>query len=315
MVTSAAAYGAGGKNLKTVQDEKKVKKDANKARNDEIAKSIELKNIMQKRASAPYGAEGGETRTAFESTIKKTSDKELLELAKSPEGMEMLQKVASSIPESKFTSLIESDDLSVEDKDSLKLARKQTTKAELTLGNTKKLSEVLPNASADQLAELDFDELSQNAVFVQGSQMEALESKWGKEKMNSFKEKRKLEMEKKFAEGKKGIEEILVSRKGEKEVGKLPNELFTTYKDAFLEYTLSQDAKVALTGSLMQHIAGESGLNGTQKKELGAAIVAAQGEAMSNDLKNFFLSPAGGAFGVDIAKTRKQRSSTMDQTV
>ena len=109
--------------------------------------------------------------------------------------------------------------------------------------------------------------------------------------------------------------EVLATRKSEKEVGKLPNELFTTYKQAFLDHTISNEAKVKLTGSLMQHIAGESGINGTQKKELGQAIVQAYGADLPSDLKSFFMSPAGGAFGVDISSMRKQRTSTMDQTV
>ncbi len=66
----------------------------------------------------------------------------------------------------------------------------------------------------------------------------------------------------------------------------------------------------------MQHIATESGITGSDKKALGAAIVAAQGDAMSDDLKNFFRSPAGGAFGVNIDAIRKQSGgSTMDQSV
>jgi hypothetical protein len=270
---------------------------------------------MQQRANAPYGAGGNETRVAFENAIKKTSDKELLELSKSPEGMEMLKNVASSIPESKFNALIDSDDLSVDEKDALKLARKQNTKANLTEGGTKKLSEVIPGASADQLANLEYDELAQNATAVQSGQLEKLEGKWGEEKMNSFKALQKQEFEKKFAEGTSGVGEILATRKNEKEVGKLPNELFTTHKQAFLEYTTSDDAKVKLTGSLMQHIAGESGINGTQKKELGQAIANAYGADLPSDLKNFFMSPAGGAFGVDISSMRKQRTSTIDQTV
>lgn len=316
MVTSAAAYGAGGKSLQAVEGEKKEKQDALKARNEEVAKSIELREVMRKRASAPHGAEGGEARSAFESTMKKTSDKELIELAKSPEGMKMLQNVASSIPESKFNSLIDSDDISDTDKDALKMARKKTTNEALTLGGTKKLSEAIPGATVEQLANLDFDELAANAAFVQAGQIEKLESKWGEEKMNNFKERRKQELEKKFAEGESGIEEVLITRKGEKEIGKLPNELFTTHKDAFVAYTTSKDAKVKLTGGLMQHIAGESGINGTQKKDLGKAIINAYGSNVPEDIKHFFKSPAGGAFGVNVETAQKERIlSRMDQSV
>lgn len=321
-ITSAAArrsletardYRGGGRSKSDV--EKEEKEQAERIAGN--AKQIKLSDAIKAKLNTadPKSEAGMAASIALESALSDASASDLAKLAGTKEGLEQLTKVVGSIPEKKFESLMDNKDLSPEDKNKLGAGRAAAIEKNL-MRDGKSLQQGISGASADELNALEFTKLMDNAIYIQSGQIEKLGSKWGEEKMRIFKEKRKQDLEKKFSEGAKGIEEVLTTRGGEKEIGKLPNELFTKHQKAFLDYTLSKDAKVKLTGGLMQHIATESGITGSDKKALGAAIVAAQGDAMSDDLKNFFRSPAGGAFGVNIDAVRKQGgSSTMDQSV
>ena len=95
--------------------------------------------------------------------------------------------------------------------------------------------------------------------------------------MRIFKQKRKEEILT-SATSVLGMQKVLETRKGEKEVAKLPSEIFKNipngaqYLDNFIAHTTNPSASVKLSAGLLQNIASDSGLSGAEKKTLGDAI-------------------------------------------
>jgi hypothetical protein len=311
-IERAANYGAGGKGLEDAEKEEKGRKARLReaAEKDALKKAAkELKSSIQTGTAA--GADDN-ARIKLESSLNDASTADLVKLAGDKEGEELLKKVVGSLSEKKFDGLMDSKDLSPEYKNGLGKARAESVATLLRTSGTlasgapqteeQKLQEGLKSATADQLNAIDFEMLSNpdNIIYTQSGQLDKLESKWGDEKMRLFKKKRTEAIEAVFPTD-PGL--IIKSRKGDKEIAKLPTSVFKgTNRDILLD-ELSASGK--LTGGLMQSIAADSGLSGTDKKDFGAAVrkrfyntsTSSYDYSTVKDVEKFLDSAAGAAFG------------------
>lgn len=311
-IEKASNYGAGGKGLADIEKEEKGRK----ARLREVAEKDAVKKAAKElKSSIETGTATGaddNARIKLESSLNDASTADLVKLADDTEGKELLKKVIGSLPDKKVDGIMASTDLSPEYKGTLGKARAESVANILRTSGTlssgapqteeQKLQEGLKSATADQLNAIDFEMLSNpdNIIYTQSGQLDKLESKWGDEKMRLFKKKRNDAITAAFATD---PALIIKSRKGDKEIAKLPTDIFKGGNRTLLLDELYSSGK--LTGGLMQNIAADSGLNGTDKKEFGAALRArfynkATGihdYSTVKDVEKFLDSAAGAAFG------------------
>lgn len=282
-----------------------------------------LQRAIVAGTKAPEGAAGNEARIKMESEIAGASVSDLVKLAQSDADFELLKEIAGKLPEKKFESMLDSDDLTPQQKAALDKARKSHTEEIIKSTAEGNLQKGISGASADALNALDYKALTDNAFYLQSDQLDKLENKWGSgEKIRALKDARTKQFEAAFAEGEAGVARILESRKGEKEMAKLPTDLFTKHLKAFVAYTSSDSAKVKMSGGLLKNIASDSKLSGDQKKALGMAVwnaFASKDGGVPDDVTNFFRSGMGAEFGVNPEKLNseknKSKGPTFDQSV
>lgn len=286
------------------RDAKEKDQKASAERTAQTNTAIDLKTKIT------AGSRAGSTdpeKIAMESALASASVKDLEKLAKTKEGFTLLQGIAGNLPEKKFESLMDSKELSPEQLEQLGAGRVASVKRNITAaGGTADLKDGIKKASAEELNALDFNELLANAMYVQSGQLDKLESKWGDQKMRIFKDERKKQMLALVAGGPLGIRQLLATTKGEKEIAKLPSELFKNIAgagpgagpnlDNFITHTTSAGI---LSAGMLQNIAADSGLTGAEKKEMGRKIkdhYTAAGNPIPSDISGFFLSGQGAVF-------------------
>lgn len=284
-----ANYGAGGG-----QGRADVEKD--KKTRSERASTGRTANDLRTKIRQGVGGTNIDEKIAMEAALSSASVVDLVKLAENKEGFELLQKVAGNLPEKKFESLMDSKDLSPDQKSKISAGRIASVKTHIAGGSTvaADFQKGLTKASAEELNALDFKDLMDNAMYIQSGQLDKLESKWGDEKMRIFKAKRKKDI---IDEFQLSPGTILDSRKDEKEIAKLPTEIFTAHSTLLLDELV---AKNKLTGGLMKHIEMDSGMSGLAKKNFGTAVKARYGtnwDSLPPDLQGFFRSSAGASFG------------------
>ncbi len=293
----------GGRGRKEVKEDEKTASE----RTAQTNAAIELKTNIT--AGSRSGATDAE-KIAMETSLAGASVKDLEKLAKTKEGFALLEKISGNLPEKKFESLLDSKEFTPEQLEKLGAGRVASVKTNIiNAGGTGSIKDGIKNASTEELNALDFNELINNAMYVQSGQLDKLESKWGDEKMRIFKNKRKADMLGLIARGPIGIQQLLATTKGEKEIAKLPSELFKNIAgtgpgagpnlDNFIINTTSAGT---LSAGLLQNIATDSGLTGADKKEMGRAIKThytspATGIlSLPKDIAGFFHSGQGAVF-------------------
>jgi hypothetical protein len=285
---TAKNYGAGGRGI---ADQKKLNDTKKNDRAERISGFDERTSLIKSIKEGKQATSTTQQKIAMESALAGASASDLAKLASDEKEFNELVSVSGNIPEKKFESLMDSKDLSPKQKDALRTGRVNSVKANIEKAGGGDFKKGIMGASPDELNTLEFQELINNAMYVQSGQIDKLESKWGDEKMRIFKEERKKAILSEFTTN---PSVVLNSRKGDKEIAKLPTDIFTTHKDILLDELLSTNK---LTGGLLQSIAADSGMSGAEKKQFGTAVQGRYtGTPIPKDIDNFFKSSMGAAF-------------------
>lgn len=297
---TATKYGAGGRGL---EDRRTYLKEKENARTERILGSNDKKALYDAVKAGTEGAPSATQKIAMESALAGASAGDLVKLGESKEGFQLLQTVTANLPQKKFESLMDSKDLTPEQKEKLGSARRERVESIITQAGAGGQPVTTPaqqqaafqkgimGASPDQLDAIEFNKLMDNALYVQGGQIEKLESKWGEEKMRLFKGKREEDILQAFRSNTPSL--VINSRKGDKEIAKLPTKVFTQHTSLLLDELI---ANGKLNGGLMQSIATDSGMSGAERKTFGSAVKARYGNQVPSDLTSFFNSGMGAAF-------------------
>lgn len=289
-IESASNYGAGGRGRATAEKDEKARTDRAATGNTAIATRRAITAGTQPQASHAQ-------KIAMENVLARASTSDFVKMAESDAGFSALENAVGSFTDKKFESLMESKELTPKQKAKLGAARTKAVRSNITESGGDNLQSGIKGASADELNALEFNELMDNALYVQSGQIDKLESKWGEEKMRIFKETRKQKILDTFSSGPLGVQKVLDTRKGEKEIAKLPTDVFKgELLTNFINYTTSPNASVKLSGGLLQQIATDSGLSGSEKRNMGEAIRIAFGENVPADIGSFLRSGMGASF-------------------
>lgn len=264
------------------------------------SKAARLKSIDKVSSAIKAGTKGDDVaaKIKMEEAISSASNAQILDMAKSGDGMKALQSVAGSLSSGQFKAIMDSTDISDSDKSTLGAKRVASIKTKITNAGKPKegkptpdnqFGEGMKSAAANELEALDLEnDLIANAIYLQAGQMDDLKKSWGADstKFGLLKDAQK----KAFDEALTGkeYEKIVGSRKGNKEIAKLPDNVLETPE-------FIKAIKDKLSADLLGHIARESGAN---KKVVGSNVIDAFGDFdnLPPDIQKFMQSGPGVQF-------------------
>jgi len=223
-----------------------------------------------------------------EAAIAGASTPTLVEMTKTSEGREALYAAAGSLKDSQVKDILKSDDVPLEVKTKLAGERQEHVRVKISEGGT--LSAGLKKASTAQLESLDFkDDLMNNAMYLQESQMDDLKKKWDdNETFRLLKEEREKQLKS------APIDQVIDSRKTKTEIAKLPKEILET--ESAVQYL---ERKGFLDNDMMDAIGKDA--PGVNKRTFGNEVLKLHGGELNvrnapTWVQNYFTSNNGAKF-------------------
>ncbi len=268
------------------EDEAQYDSDWTKRR-DGIQNRTELSQAIKDGADS---APGSDAKITMEQKIRDASSADLLEMAKNENDRANLSAVADALNESQFKALMESSDLTKEQKGQIAGARADKIIQALSTTGTNDLAD-LGKANKDQLKSIDFDKLNENAIALQASQMDDLKSILSNTQYALLKDRRKTDLVDLTRGSVDNAKTILNKRLTEKDIAMLPEDVLTHQN--FMDALVDLDK---MSTSLLAKIATVSDIDGAGKKRIRTNLSIASGGVLPTNYNTWFGSPVGQQF-------------------